>query len=436
MDNVAERVNTKHEVAFSSGRNGDSRLARTLLGRAALASVAVLSFALSASPAVASVGATAGTALPLPAGDQLLVGKAVHVSGNRAIVSAPVRDNGGLVSAYVFGRADAASPWVFDEALSPVPGVDDTVDFGTDVAIDGEWAAVGAFEFAGGIGAIFVFHEVDGSWQYEHTIEPPVLQGGLRFGHALALSGSTLLAPSVSGYVASYELQAGSLAAPVFLAPPAEFELGAFGVAVAIDGQTAVVGAPAAREGQGAAYVYERIGNDWGSGQELSEPGSFSLGMFVDLSNGLALVGSAAAGHVFDGAQAWAPAGTLQLESPDVVEIGEGALSGDVAALTGANSQGDLSVFVFQNEGGWRLQTEVTPTVPSPTFGTSVSLSGRTLLIGDQGANDSAGEGLSFDLVDIAGVAATPFTGPVGGLGLAALLAALGWVGVGRRRRA
>lgn len=124
-------------------------------------------------------------------------------------------------------------------------------------------------------GAVYVFELSGASWSQAALILSSDLEARDGFGTALALDGDDLLvgAPKKNGggvrlAGASYlfTLQAGSWNEQAILLAPAPTADDAFGEAVALDGDRAVVGAPFASgiEGlDGAAYVYERSASVW-----------------------------------------------------------------------------------------------------------------------------------------------------------------------------
>ena len=128
----------------------------------------------------------------------------------------------------------------------------------------------------------------------------------------------------------------------------------AFGVAVSLSGESALVGAAfktiGGNPGQGAAYVFARTGTTWTLQQQLTAPDGASsdlLGFSVSLSGDTAL-----AGAPLDGV---------------------GAASG----------QGSVSIFT-RTGTTWTFQQKLTASDGSASdyFGYAVSLSGETVLAG------------------------------------------------------
>lgn len=198
----------------------------------------------------------------------------------------------------------------------------------------------------------------------------------------------------------------------------------AFAVALSVNGRTALVGARGDQSqgihSAGAAYVFRRIHGEWVLEAQLRPPqpiveGFFGVSVALSANGNLALVGASSffafCGEPICGGAAYfherGPHGEWHLIqtvlSPDgglSDAFGSGvalSASGRVAAIgaTRAGCQlGDPcgAVFVFKRrEGEWQLQDRLVPEIPDPfvgNFGTdiSLSLSGRTILIGAENA--------------------------------------------------
>ena len=187
---------------------------------------------------------------------------------------------------------------------------------------------------------------------------------------------------------------------------------GAFGRSVAVDGTTALVGAPfadPAGPSSGEVTVFELTPAGWQAVQKLQPAGAAAFDYFgwsVDLEGDRALVGAyayqagAGAAHVFE-RQGGTWTETAALEDPQGLlgdQLGvDVSLSGDVA-LVGANgvdgaAQKTGAACVFERQGGaWVLVQKLT--APAETqndyFGWSVAVSGNTAVVGRSGG-DPAG---------------------------------------------
>jgi uncharacterized protein (DUF2345 family) len=183
-----------------------------------------------------------------------------------------------------------------------------------------------------------------------------------------------------------------------------------FGIAVAVDGNTAVVGAFKG-EGIGAAYVFVKPPSGWANMTQTAELTASDAQIFdcfgcsVAISGNTVVVGSSGAeigGNKGQGAAyifVEPPTGwtdmteTAKLTASDGVsdaQFGASvAISGNtlvVGAPANYLMQGNAYVFVEPN-GGWTDTTQTAELVPSDgfaldNFGTSVSISGDTVVVG------------------------------------------------------
>ncbi len=192
-----------------------------------------------------------------------------------------------------------------------------------------------------------------------------------------------------------------------------------YSVALSADGNTALVAATGNNPGQGAAYVFTRIGGTWTQQQELTAPDAEAFqnsGNSVALSGdgNTALVGDdgnsgKGAAYVFTRIGAtWTP--LQELTASDGVSFdGFGwsvALSGDgntaLVTAVGENDQGAAYVFTRSGET-WTHQQQLTASdgATNDIFGCSAALSGdgNTALVGAYGHNFDRGTAYVFTRV-------------------------------------
>ncbi|HEY7282066.1 MAG TPA: FG-GAP repeat protein [Actinomycetota bacterium] len=189
-----------------------------------------------------------------------------------------------------------------------------------------------------------------------------------------------------------------------------------FGVSVATDGSTIIVGAPETtvrgHTNAGAAYVYARPPHGWASTShptarltDSSPADSDFVGGQVGVSGRTALVGAA---NRDVGSQADAGAGLIFVEPPQgwatrhqtAVLTSSTATAADQTGIDVAISgtrvvlgsrAGDALVFV-RPHSGWADATETRrlgPGTPSATFGQGVAINGTTVAVGDPGYTGS-----------------------------------------------
>ena len=134
-------------------------------------------------------------------------------------------------------------------------------NFGQSVAIDGSTCVIGAPNGNSGTGSAYVFTNTGGSWS---QVAELIATGGASndsFGVSVAIDGDTCV-------IGAYGTNSGAGSAYVFTNTDGTWsqvaELTAtggasgdrFGSSVAIDGSTCVIGAPNGNSGTGSAYVY------------------------------------------------------------------------------------------------------------------------------------------------------------------------------------
>lgn len=283
--------------------------------------------------------------------------------------------------------------------------------FGVSVSIFGDTAVVGAPD-EGGMGAAYVFTRSAGTWTERATLVAPVRVEGGKFGYEVAIDGDTVVvgAPQIDENVP------GPGAAHVFVGSgdtwllqatltASDAQLGdAFGIDVAVSGDTVVAGAAkddvGAAADQGSAYVFTRSGDVW-SEQKLTArdgAGGDEFGDSVAVSGDSVVVGAWAhdvglgigqgSAHVFTrSGSTWTE--QAKLTAGDGA-AGDGfgqsvAISHDmvVVGTTADDLQG--SAYVFERDGeSWAQQAKLVAPDGSPLdqFGRSVATSRDTVVVG------------------------------------------------------
>jgi hypothetical protein len=201
------------------------------------------------------------------ASERARFGHAVAVDGDTAVIGAPGDGwPGGPGAAYVFERV--GGNWF--EAAKLV-GSGTTISFGEAVTIDGDTVVVGAPGSVSSNGSIYVYERDfggPGAWGEWAAFNSPGTEP--YYGQSVSLSGDTLLAgaPSCCGSGEAFLCerdQGGPGAWGIVAQFPGPPVYARFGAAVAVDGDTAAIGAT--REDPAALYVFERDAggsNQWG----------------------------------------------------------------------------------------------------------------------------------------------------------------------------
>ncbi|MHC4917842.1 MAG: FG-GAP repeat protein, partial [Planctomycetota bacterium] len=206
-------------------------------------------------------------------------GSAVAVDGDTAVVGARSDDDGGVKAgaAYVFSR-DAAGFWSEQQKLLASDRTQND-RFGESVAVDGDTVLIADRWKDSGIGAVYVFiRDSSGFWSEQQKLVPADTEGLSGFGRAMALEGDTAIigAPSYNRQAGAVwvfnrqgdgfwseaqKIEGTNVPGPCPTDPCSASGPGFFGDAIHIDGDTALIGAPFEDDNGGAAYIYKRDGS-------------------------------------------------------------------------------------------------------------------------------------------------------------------------------
>ncbi len=200
-------------------------------------------------------------------GDGDMFGIALAVNERFVFVGAPSHGDGrGAV--YVFSR-DAEGNWGQSQKID-VENLPASSAFGASLAVDEQHLYIGASGFEGRAGAVFTFsYDAESAmWQQGDVLRPFENGRAVQFGAALAMDGSDLWvgAPGAGqgrGAVYRYTRGPSAWSGVTALAAPGGAARNAFGSAIAVQEEIAVIGASSEDAGEGAAHVFEREGNAW-----------------------------------------------------------------------------------------------------------------------------------------------------------------------------
>ena len=297
-------------------------------------------------------------------GDQF--GWSVAVEGDTVVVGAHAYDgeddegksleNSGAV--YVFTKPTTGGGWA-DTIAAPVKLTPTDPEayafFGGSVALDGNTLAIGSrlYDAGGrlGAGAAYVFTKDSGTgvWSQAAKLTASTSLQLAYLGYSLAVDGDTVLVGAYGDDTVRGELGSGS--AYVFDKPSGGWTdgnetakltasdrqpSGYFGFSVALDGDTAVIGAsqhnhPVTGAGSGAAYVFTRESGVWGEKAKLTASDAAAkdnFGVSVAVEGDTVVVGSwqdddngrnSGSAYVFEKPElGWATTfETLKLTAPD-----------------------------------------------------------------------------------------------------------------------
>jgi len=265
-------------------------------------------------------------------------GRSVALSGETVVVGAP--NHGGTGAAYVFVLDELTETWVFEQKLVASNGASDD-QFGFSVAISNDLVVVGAPGADGlgnGAGAAYTFTRSGTVWTEEAVLQASDGGFGDRFGWSVGASGGTALVGARQGFFGNngpgaayvYVQSGSSWSEQQKLTGSPSKNLDAFGSAVAIVNNTAVVGAPRATGSSftsGAAYMFTRSGSTWTQAQQLVPAGGSNgdaFGFAVDLFQQAVVVGATGdddAANDAGAAYKFAKSGSLWAQTQKIVPI-------------------------------------------------------------------------------------------------------------------
>jgi hypothetical protein len=231
-------------------------------------------------------------------------GRSVAIDGGTVVVGAPQWDNGGSGVVYVFRTTDGGATYgqVAKLTASDASSRD---YFGCSVAIDGDTVVVGAYWKSSGRGALYVFLTTGGATYGEVArLTASDATYGDEFGRSVAIDGDTVVVGATQDY--SYGTGAvyvfrttdgGATYVEVAKLTAADGAVGdRFGISVAIDGATVVIGAYWDDNFSGSAYVFRTTdgGATYGQVAKLTADtaNAYYFGVSVAIAGDTVVVGA------------------------------------------------------------------------------------------------------------------------------------------------
>lgn len=247
--------------------------------------------------------------------------------------------------------------------------------FGAALAVSGDTVVVGAPEDDDNgerSGSVYVFVRDGGSWVQQAKLHPVAGAAGDNFGYSVAVDGDTAVIGASSddenginsGSVYIFVRSGSTWAQQAKLTSSYGASGDMFGCSVAVDGNIVVVGAHGEADSSGSIYIYEKTSDTWSLRDRICaeyacEGGNF--GYSVSIDEGYIMVGA-----------------------PYDAEKGYG--SGAVYCL------------VQMTDGSWVCEDKITAAdgESNDMFGCSVDIDGDTAVIGAKGDDDNAGSAYVF----------------------------------------
>jgi WD40 repeat protein len=276
--------------------------------------------------------------------------------------------------------------------------------FGATVGISGHMAIVGAHKFdskPGSSGSVYLFDVTTGL----QTAKLIPNDGEYFFGGSVAINGRTAIVGSLfdigkgaqSGSAYVFDAKSGKQITKLLPSDGATNDL--FGSAVAISGNTALIGAMSKSDnglGSGAAYLFDiSTGKQTGKLIPSDAAEEDLFGGSVAISDNIAIVGAwkkdgaagnSGAAYLFDTLTGNQIAKLLPNSGEDYSSFGFSVgISGD-RAIVGTNSR---TAYLFDITSGEQIaKLSYTGDSGSDHFGTSVGISGNVAIVGAYGDED------------------------------------------------
>ena len=397
--------------------------------------------------------------VPVQATTNSLAGISVSIDGDRLALGAP-GFNTNLSNAdpgvvYIYQQTNGV--WG-QQAQLFAPDGQRADKFGVSIALSGLSIVIGS-SFHNDLGetnngSIYVFDLTDAGWQLSTKILPNDLTNSSFFGQRVAMSGNTLIACASSSLVTVGNFLLTSPGAAYvytrtnvtpFFAPwslqqkllPNDFtDGGGFGYSVALDGDTALIGAPFTTEG-GAVFAFNRIGNVWTQqtqivSSDLTNGDNFGFSIALQgtravigaegkNSNNIVGLGAAyvfAETNVFIDTNVFTTNNTVLVQTNTFTDTNAFAPTNALTPptfLAQSNLFIDSSVFASNNvvaatnelaltngvgttNSGWTEQQELLPlqTANNFEFGFSVGIGAQGILVGTPAAQIGRGTGAAY----------------------------------------
>jgi len=311
---------------------------------------------------------------------------------------------GSMVAALALG-AGAAWGATEDDKLAGLLNAEG-IEFGSSVAIDGDWAVVGAPREDSRTtdeGAAYVFERSFGAWSLEQRLVDPDADIDDAFGTSAAISGTTLAVGADGGNtqpgkVYLYALDDGAWVLQQIVSASDGTNTAGFGQSVALEGDTLLVGAPLDSTNTGAVYVFTRDAGTWAERVKLTASDATEqdrYGTSVSLAESTAAVGASGrsaergAVYVLTGAGAsWAEQEILTASDGATLDAFGWSVSVDSNLLVAGapgwfNDSGAAYVFL-RVQDSWSEFDQLFASDESVgnQFGYSVSLSSGRAIVG------------------------------------------------------
>lgn len=222
-------------------------------------------------------------------------GSAVSIDGTVALVASPMADGVGADSGAVYVYSFDGVAW---NEIAKLTASDAAAGahFGAAVALNGSRLVVGAPGANGGDGAAYAFSFDGAVWSEDSVLTPAGLAAGAGYGSSVAIDGSSAVIGAPNASAAYVFVDSGGWSQEAALGALGSVPGDRFGAGVTLNGDLIAVGAPngtGAIANSGTVHTFSRSASLWSEGQTLvlDDPSTGDLfGAALDMYNSIELL--------------------------------------------------------------------------------------------------------------------------------------------------
>jgi hypothetical protein len=329
-------------------------------------------------------------------------GCSVSIQGEYAAVGA-YGDDSNRGSVYIFKRTGTS--WTRTTKLSATDGETDSY-FGCSVAIDGEYAIIGAYGDDNNMGSVYIYKRSAESWSQEAKLTASDSTIDSYFGCSVAIDGEYAVIGAYgddsnmgSAYIFNRTGVSWSQVTKLTSLDGTSNDF--FGSSVSIDGEYVVIGAKGDDDNgdkSGSAYVFKRTGTNWSQEDKLNALDGTANDVFgssVSINGEYTIVGAYGDDSNMGSAYIFKRTGTSWSQEAKLTALdgetddcfGNSVLIDGEYVVIGAFSDDNNmgSAYIFKRTAtSWSEQAKLTASdgAANDDFGCSVSLDGEYVVIG------------------------------------------------------
>lgn len=271
---------------------------------------------------------------------------------------------------------------------------------GSAVAISGDTAVVGAPGVSSDTGVAYVYVRSGQTWKKRATLTDPRHAPGDYFAGAVGISTANsvtyLVVGDGTGNVAYvYTGSGGTWRLKQTLKDPGTSSADSFGGSLAISGTTLVIGSPGVGYDFGDAYIYGLSGSRWTLQARFTDPAGKPLDLFgrsMAIAGPVVLIGAVGVSYAYTQTSAHSWSRTATIPNPGAKKDNFGAAIAAVGTTAVIGAPGDVpgpftlspgTAYVYtMSRGSWTKRQTLPVPGKGDFFGYSAAMAGDRMLIG------------------------------------------------------